>query len=137
MAVGVVPIAGAGFGMIDQSYALGVAQDRNNTYQTGIAAAVTTGSATGATQLAAGSAFYSIDTSTGTNNDSILLPPALAGMQVQVFNNTANTIDVFGTTQASTQDKINNVTTAFALTTYQSATFTCAKAAQWAGNKSA
>lgn len=51
------------------------------------------GGQTGATPLNYG--INRVDT-VATNADSVMLPPAIAGAQVTVYNNSANTLQVFG-----------------------------------------
>ena len=41
------------------------------------------------------STYTEVDTSTGTNTDSVVLPAAIPGSEVVINNNTANTITVF------------------------------------------
>jgi len=62
-------------------------------YTNGITAGVTATLAL-ATQLTA--TFNSVDTSTNSGTDGVILPPALPGMEIEIDNNTANTIYVWG-----------------------------------------
>lgn len=52
------------------------------------------GTAANSKQLSLG--MNRVDTSTGANTDSVVLPPAIPGSVVYLENNTANTIVVFG-----------------------------------------
>lgn len=60
---------------------------------TGITALAGGGQA-GATQLQVG--LNRVDTATNTGDDSVMLPPAIVGARVVVYNNTAYAIQVFG-----------------------------------------
>ena len=142
MPIGVVPTSGGGPALLDQTYVLGVAQDRNNTYQNGVTAHAG-GTQAAAYQIVPGAALFEVDTAGAGGTDSIKLYAAVPGHQISIFNNTAYTIDIYAydgySNGVSAGDKINNSSnaTAYALTTYQSATFFCAKAGIWAGVKSA
>lgn len=61
--------------------------------KTGIVA-LAGGGQTGATPLAA--ALNRVDTAGAGGTDSVMLPQAIPGQQVSIYNNTSNTIQVFG-----------------------------------------
>lgn len=143
MTVGVVPTSGGGPALIDQTWALGVAQGRNMTYQAGITAHAG-GTQAAAYQIVPGASIYEVDTC-ASNADSIKLFAALPGHEISILNNTGSTLDIYaydgwnGATSSSAADKINNSSnsTAYQLTTYQCATLFCAKAGVWIACKTA
>lgn len=61
--------------------------------RTGIVALAGGGQSAAAPQLSLG--WNSVDTC-ATNSDSVMLPPAIPGSVIGVYNNTANTLAVFG-----------------------------------------
>jgi hypothetical protein len=139
--VGVTPISGGGPALLDQTWALGVAQGRNYTYQNGITAHAG-GTQAAAFQLVPGAAIYEVDT-VATTGDSIALFAAIPGHAIAILNAGASTLDVYAyagiSNGVSAGDKINNSSnsTAYQLTTFQMATFFCAKAGVWLADKSA
>jgi hypothetical protein len=68
-------------------------------------------------------------TTVATIGDSVLLPAAIAGLNISVFNAGANSLNVF----PSTGDAINalSANAAFAVASGKSAVFGCAKTGQW------
>ena len=141
--VGVVPTAGGGPALLDQTYVLGIAQGRNFTYQNGITAKAS-GTQAAATQIVVGAFLYEVDTC-ANDADSVKLFPALPGHSFVVANATGHTLDIYasdgynGATGSSAADKINNSSnvTAYQLTTYQTALFMCGKAGVWQAIKTA
>ena len=131
--------------LIDADWWRGVAAEQNNTYQSGITAAVNGGAQAAATQIQPGYAFNSVDTSTGSGTDSVMLYPAHPGHRVNVYNNTANTIYVYANsgwntmTKKLASDTIKNSSNAtqFSLTTLKSVEFFCITSGQWAVNLTA
>lgn len=90
------------------------------------------GAKAGATQINA--ANVQVDT-VANAADSVLLPPAVPGMQIFVANTSANSMQVFG----SGTDTINNVATAtgVAQAAGKSAVYFCTSAGKWFRNLSA
>lgn len=78
--------------------------------------------------------FNQVDTC-ATNDDSVLLPKAIAGSMVTVINNGAARLGVYGTGA----DTINGAATAtiYNIAAGKTATFTCAKTGAWFANLSA
>lgn len=129
--VGIAPTTNGNQGMVDQTWLNGVAAGLNATYQYGISAA---GSAqSGATQLASGYTLMEVDTV--SSSTGVALPPALAGTEISVYNNGANSLTVYpsivnnGATGA--QDTINN-TTLVSVSSHTSEYFFAAKNGIWA-----
>lgn len=132
MTVGTPP--GTGPALVDGAWLNGLAGGQNEIYQSGISAA---GSAqSGATQLSPGIAIYSIDTASSAQG--VALPEAVAGTELTIFNNTAQTNLVVYPAIAnngltSAQDTINN-TTSFTMSSARTPYFfSCAKNGVWAG----
>ena len=133
MTVGVVPTAGGGPALIDQSYILGLAGGTNRPFQNRLVATAG-GTKAAAQQLAAGVAIFGFAT-VATNGDSALLPKAVAGTVICVRNAGAATLSLYG----SGTDKINGVDTAtnYDLLTNTSAIFFCALDGAWSAVKTA
>lgn len=107
--------------------------------QTGITAHAG-GGQTAATQLGVG--FNRVDTSGGGGTDSVVLPQAIPGMEVTLYNNTANTIQVFGvvsnpvtgvgdTITANNSNTPAATGTGISLATTKIAIFVCFAAGVW------
>jgi hypothetical protein len=143
MPIGVVPTAGGGPALLDQTYVLGIAQGRNQTYQSGITAH-SGGTQAAAVQLVPGASMYEVDT-VAADADSIKLFAAIPGHTITILNAGGHTLDVYaydgynGATASTAADKINNNSnaTAYQLTTFQCADFFCAKAGVWLAQKTA
>ncbi len=105
--------------------------------------------ASGITALASGTALTSpqltsfvneISVSTGANTDSVTLPPAVPGLSVRIFNDTANTIKIWGNGSDTIVDKGGLVAAAASSCTIATALmyeFTCYKAGLWKASSSA
>jgi hypothetical protein len=131
--VGKPPPFGSSFQLIDGRWILQVANGGNMSYQAGITAHAG-GTKAAALQLPANVALFQIDT-VATTGDSVLLPAANPGTIIEVFNNGAATLNIFG----RGTDIINQTATAtqYLLTAGQVATFFCAKTGVWAAAKTA
>lgn len=129
MTVGIAPPNGSGPALQDGQWLLGVAAGNNRSYKNGIVAGAAATKAT-ATQMPAGVQILEVDT-VGVANGSVLMPAAVAGQIVMVFNNGANTLDIYG----RGTDTINGSATANAhtLATLTAAVFFCGKTGAWAG----
>lgn len=129
MTVGIAPTNGSGPGLQDGGWLLGVAAGNNRAYKNGIVAHAG-GTKAAAFQLPAGVQIMQVDT-TATNGDSVLMPAAVQGQIVMVFNNGAATLDIYG----RGTDTINGAATANAhtLATLTAAVFFCGKNGAWAG----
>lgn len=92
--VGTPPLNNMGFGMVDANWLNGLAGGQNFTFQSGITAHAGGGQAA-CLQLQPSIAFYSVDT-VATSGDSVCLPFAAAGANIQVANNSATTLNIFG-----------------------------------------
>jgi hypothetical protein len=91
-ATGVVPQLG--FQTVDGTWLLGLASGQNYAYQSGVVAHA------GGTQalcqnLTPGFAIYQVDT-VATNHDSICLPFAIAGTDLNLRNNGSATLSIYG-----------------------------------------
>lgn len=99
-----------GFQTPDGTWLLGLAGGQNQSYQFGIVAKAS-GTQTTCTNLAPGIYLNQVDT-VASGNDSVCLPFAIAGTNLQVRNNGAQTMAIFaqsGTNIATaTTDQINN-----------------------------
>ena len=132
MAVGTPP--GTGPSLVDGAWLNGLAGGQNETYQSGITAAGSTQA--GAFQLTPGIAIYEIDTATSAQG--VALPEAVAGTELSIYNNTAQTNLVVYPAIANNaltgaQDTINN-TTSLAFTAARQILFlACPKNGVWAG----
>ena len=133
MSVGRSPVANSTYALQDGRWLLGVAAGNNRSYQNGITAHAG-GTKAAAFQLPAGVQLFEIDT-VATNGDSVLMPAAVQGQIVMVFNNGAATLNIYG----RGTDTINQSTTAtaYTLTAGQTAIFFCAKNGAWGANKTA
>lgn len=110
-ASGTAPLFNTGYQLIDGQWLLGIAGGTNYTYQYGIVAHAGGGQAS-CTVLPPGVAMLSIDT-VATSGDSICLPFATQGTDINFANNSSTTLGVYG--QAANNpatgaaDTINNV----------------------------
>lgn len=131
--VGSAPPRGSSFQLIDGVYLLQIANGGNRSFQNGITATAG-GTKAAAFQLPANVQFFQIDT-VASANDSALLPAAVTGQCVGVFNNGADTLGLYG----RGTDTINQSATAvqYSLTAGQAAFFFCAKDGKWAAIKTA
>lgn len=125
--VGTPPVANSSFALQAGRWLLGVSGGQNRSYQNGITAHAG-GTKGAAFQLPAGVQIIEIDT-VATNGDSVLMPAALTGTIVMVFNNGAATLDIYG----RGTDTINGTATGTAKTmsTLTAAVFFCAKNGVW------
>lgn len=126
---GTPPVAGPA--LQDGNWLNGLASGQNMTYIYGLTA---TGSAqASALQLTPGYAMYEVDTT--ASSTGVALPACVAGTELSIYNNGANTLTVYpsiannGLTAA--QDTINN-TTSVTLATHVIEWFSCAKNGVWA-----
>ncbi len=130
-AVGTPP--GSGPQLVDGIWLNGLAAGSNATYQAGITATGTTQAT--AVQLPAQITLFEIDTV--ASSTGVALPPALAGTEISIYNNGANTVTVFpsiNNNQAlspAAQDTINNGTST-TIATHSTLYFFCAKNGIWA-----
>jgi len=126
MTVGIAPTNGSGPGLQDGQWLLGVAAGNNRSYKNGVTAAGN--SKATAFQLPAGVELIEVDTVAA--NTGVLMPAAVAGQIVMVFNSGANTLNIFG----RGTDTIGNTATGTARTmaANASAVFFCAKNGSWA-----
>lgn len=101
---------GSGPGLADGVWLNGLAAGQNQSYQNGITAKAS-GTQTTCTNLTPGIYLNQVDTVT-TTSDSICLPFAIAGTNIQIRNNGAQTVAIFaqsGTnTLTASTDTINN-----------------------------
>ncbi len=125
MTVGIAPANGSGPALQDGQWLLGVAAGNNRAYKNGVTATGTTKA--GAFQLPAGVQLIEIDTVAA--NSGVLMPAAVAGQIVMIFNSGANTLNIWG----RGTDTIGNTATATARTmaANASAVFFCAKNGSW------
>jgi len=126
MQKGVSP--GLGPRLVDGDFVNGIAEGLNRNYASGIVAHAGGGQAN-AFQLPAGVNFLEVDT-VANADDSVMLPAAEAGVELTIFNSTANSANVFA--QAGT-DVINRLANNAAIAVASGATlrFICAKDGQW------
>lgn len=108
----------------------------NNSAVAGLASTVG-GTAVTSTPLSA--ALNQIDTSTGSNTDSLQMPPATPGQTVKIFNNTANTIKIWAQGADMLLDKgaIGAGATSITIATALLYEFSCLKAGFWKASSSA
>ena len=92
--VGTVPPAAGGFALVDIQWLLGIVGGVNWTYQNGIVAKAS-GTQLTCTVLPSNVYLLSVDTVV-TNNDSVCLPFATAGANINVANQGAATLAIFG-----------------------------------------
>ena len=141
MTIGNRPAPGLGYALIDTLWARGVSDGNNYSFQSGIVAKAS-GTQSNGTQLSAGVSMWEVDT-VATNGDSVVLPFAAAGAGKSIFNNGAATLNIYANPNTNpatgSTDVINKTTntTAYTLTTGQSAEFSCAKNGTWFACKSA
>lgn len=132
MPIGISPTNG--FAPVDGQWLLGSAGGHNLLFQNGLTA-VGTNQAT-SLQLADRIAVLEVDTSTASTG--VALPPALAGVNIFVINNTANNITVFPSIAnnplTAAQDTFNNAATSFTLNAHSGTGFTCGKNGLWFTN---
>jgi len=83
-----------GFQTPDGTWLLGLAGGQNFSYQFGIVAHAG-GTQAACTVLPAGIAFMSVDT-VASSGDSVCLPFAVAGTNIQIANNSSTTLNIFG-----------------------------------------
>jgi hypothetical protein len=131
MTVGTTPLNNMNFGLVDANWLIGVANDQNNSYVSGITATGTTQATS--FQLTAGIAFNEIDTTPA--NAGVALPAAIAGVSVAIYNGSAtNALKVYpsiannGATGA--QDTIQGAASVSVATT-TAFFFICAKTGLW------
>lgn len=132
MTVGTPP--GTGFQLVDGVWLNGLAAGQNETYQSGITASGSTQA--GAFQLPAGIALFEIDTASSAQG--VALPEAVAGTEISIYNNTAQTNLVVypaiaNNSLTSAQDTINNTTSLAFTAARQALLFFCAKNGNWSG----
>lgn len=123
---------GTGFQLVDGNWLNGIAAQVNYNYQSGISAAGTTQAT--ATQLPAAIGLIEVDTaaaSTGVN-----LPPALPGIELNIYNNGANTLTLYpavaNNPTTAAQDTINNTTSFSGPASHVSTLCFAVKAGIWA-----
>ena len=139
MTIGTRPTTG--FALTDGEWLRQLANGNNFSFQSGIVAKASGTQAT-ATPLSNNPALIQVDTVASTN-DSVSLPFAAAGKSFSIFNNGAQTLAIYASPNTNpltgTTDVINKTTntTAYTLTTGQTADFFCAKNGTWAAQKTA
>jgi hypothetical protein len=109
--------------------ALAVQSENQNGYVSGLVAHAGGTQAAGL-KLSQLAPLVEVDT-VATGGDSVLLPAAIPGSKMFIFNNGAASMNVFGLLST---DTINNVTTAFAIAIQTGAVFWCAKSGSWCGH---
>jgi hypothetical protein len=126
--VGIPPTQGPQ--LIDGTWAAGIANGNNRSYQSGITA-IGSSQAT-ALQLSGSVALIELDTvgaSTG-----VALPQCLAGTTVRVYNASGTTVTIYpaiaNNPNTAAQDTINAATST-TLATHVGASFNCAKDGNW------
>lgn len=121
--------------LIDGTWLNGVVGGQNFSYQSGVTAKAS-GTQTTCTQLTPGIYLYQVDTVASTN-DSVCIPFAIAGTNMSIRNNGAQTLGIFaqiGTNIATaTTDQINNTTntSVYTLTAQNVAECFSAKNGSW------
>ena len=139
MTIGIRP--DRGFALPDGEWLRQVSNGNNFTYQSGVVAKASGTQANG-TVLSAVVCMWEVDT-VATTGDSVVLPFAIAGQSKSLFNNGAQTLNIYASASnnpvTGTTDVINKLTnvTAYTLTTGQTADFSCAKNGTWFACKSA
>lgn len=117
--------------LIDGRFVNGITQGHNLTYQSGVSAAGTSSQAA-ATQLSDLISVIEVDTVAA--NSGVALPPALQGMRISVYNNSAASLLVYpaiaNNPVTAAQDTINNATSV-TLAAHVGATYACAKNGVW------
>jgi len=128
------PLQNGSYATVDQGWLYSLSGGRNQTFQSGVAAAGTTQAT--ATQLSGGVKLIEIDTVPASSG--VALPSALAGTMLVVYNATTTNIkfypSVANNPNTGAQDTINGATS---VTTSQgsavaSFVFMCAKDGVWA-----
>lgn len=126
-AIGTIP--SNGFALPDGQWLNGLSQGHNSTFQSGFTAAGTTQAT--ATQLPDLVKYMEVDTT--ASSTGVALPPAIAGMQISVYNNGVSTLAIYPAIAPTTQDTINNGTSlSGGLASHAIEVFTCAKTGVWA-----
>ena len=129
MTVGQLPQNG--FELMEGRYVKGIANGRNFGYQYAITAAGTNQ----ATAAALPGDTMLVEVDTAASGTGVYLPFAIAGTEIHLYNNGANTVTVYPNVNnnplTSAQDTINN-TTDITVTTHTAEIFFCAKNGVWA-----
>lgn len=133
MTVGTPP--GTGPQLVDGLWLQGLAGGLNQTYVSGLVANNAASQAT-ATSIPSGISLAEVDTSVA--NGSLVLPDAIAGTEVSVINNTANTLNIYANAAINQTtgvlDTINALANASPFTGATGNTitwFACAKNGKW------
>lgn len=132
-AVGFAPVPG--FQTPDGTWLLGLSGGTNYTYQSGIVAHAG-GTQAACLVLPAGIAMVSVDM-VASSGDSVCLPFAVAGTNMQIANNSATTLNIFGQAAnnplTAAADTINNTvgSSAYSPTTQQNVECVAAKNGAW------
>lgn len=92
--VGTPPIPANGFGAVDGTWLNGLAGGQNELFQNGITAHAG-GTQAACLVLTPGSQLYEVDT-VANSGDSICLPFAVGGMDIQISNSGAQPMSVYG-----------------------------------------
>lgn len=130
-----------GFQLVDGEWLRQLANGNNLSFANGITAKAS-GNQTTAVVLSANPNLIEVDTVASTH-DSVALPFAAAGSVRMIFNNGAQSLDIWASPNTNpltgTTDVINKTTngTAYTITTGQAVIFFCAKNGVWAANKTA
>jgi hypothetical protein len=128
MTIGIAPITG--FQPVDSDWLNGLSGGHNLAYVSGITAAGTNQAT--ATQLPDRVSVIEVDTT--ASGTGVALPAALQGMRISLYNNGANTLEVYpaiaNNPVTGSQDTINNAASA-TLATHVGATYACAKNGVW------
>lgn len=129
MPIGQVPTTG--FQPVDNDWLNGFAGGHNRIFQNGLTA-VGNSQAT-SLQLADRVSILQIDTSSASTGAA--LPPALAGVEIYINNNTANNITIYPSIAnnpvTSAQDTFNNNASSFTLNANSGSSFVCGKPGRW------
>ena len=131
MTTGIAPHSG--FQTVDGDWLNAIAGGQNASFVSGITAAGTTQATS--TPLLPGNTLIEVDTAAASTGVS--LPPAIAGTELSIYNNGANTLAVYPAIAnnpiTGIQDTINNGTSlSGGMATHTSAYFFCAKNGIWA-----
>lgn len=130
-----VPPPTSGSSLIDGTWLNGLASGQNFTVQSGITAHAG-GTQAACLQLSTGIYLYQVDT-VASGNDSVCLPFAVAGTNLSLRNNGAQTLAIFPqigvNALTAVVDQINNTTntTLYAITAQQSVECFVAKNGSW------
>jgi hypothetical protein len=128
--VGTPPTPYGGPALQDSQWLLGLSQGNNYAFQSGISAAGTTQ----ATATALPSGVFLIEVDTAAASSGINLPFCIPGLQLQIYNNGAQTLTIYPAVAnnplTSAQDTINNTTT-LSLSSHTATSPACAKAGNW------